>query len=236
MVSDNRRLIAFIRQLVARLDLGTQVDIRCSPRAAEEVKAMPGVRVIDLKREAGEAARAYPLVISAHCKQLFPAELHQAVECVNIHPGLNPQTRGWFPHVWALVKGLPAGVTVHRIDELLDHGDIIERIEVAVHEWDTSRTLYDRILDAEEAWLAGGGLERLMRGDYECRPMASEGSVHSKADFDRLCRIDLDEHGTFGSFYDRLRALTFEGYRNAFIEDPQTGKRIFLELKVTREE
>lgn len=40
---------------------------------------------------------------------------------------------------------------------------------------------------------------------------------------------------TFRNFYDRLCALSFDGYRNACFIDPESGARIFLELRVVPE-
>ncbi|MEL6562249.1 MAG: formyltransferase family protein, partial [Bacteroidota bacterium] len=46
---------------------------------------------------------------------------------------------------FSLINGLPAGVTIHEIDEKLDHGNIIDQIKVEVQSTDTSYTLYQRV-------------------------------------------------------------------------------------------
>src|SRR5690349_163732 len=68
---------------------------------------------------------AADVVISLHSKQIFPPGLVSGARCVNVHPGLNPFNRGWTPHVFSLVNGLPAGATIHEIDAEIDHGAII---------------------------------------------------------------------------------------------------------------
>lgn len=82
----------------------------------------------------GTILRDYSCVIALHCKQVFPAELVKGIRCINIHPGLNPYNRGWFPHVFSIINGLPVGVTLHEMDKELDHGPIIDQEELKVRE------------------------------------------------------------------------------------------------------
>jgi len=45
---------------------------------------------------------------------------------INIHGGLLPRYRGRAPHIWAIINGeSECGITVHKIDEGCDTGDII---------------------------------------------------------------------------------------------------------------
>lgn len=234
IVSDNYRLIKFLRDLIEDKRLSETVDIVCSPKAPENVLRFPGIRTADLKVESGIFRESYQLIISAHCKQIFPKTLYATVECVNIHPGFNPHTRGWFPQVWAIIFGHQVGVTVHRIDGKLDHGDIIDRVAVNAFNWDTSKSLYDRILDVEIQWLQTN-MVNLLCGNYRTTKMESEGNLFLKKDFERLCELNLSEQGSFLTFYNRLRALTFDGYKNAYFIDPITNKKIFVEIRITHD-
>lgn len=187
---------------------------------------------LDVKREASRVAVKYDLVISLHCKQLFPVEIIRQVRCVNIHPGLNPYNRGWFPQVFSILNGQPLGATIHEIDEHLDHGPIIAQREVPVFEWDTSLTAYNRVLDTEIVLLQEY-LPTIVRGDYRTTPPATEGNLNLRADFEALRRIDMDQVGSFREFYDRLRALSHGEYRNGFFIATD-GSKVFLRLEVER--
>lgn len=119
-------------------------------------------------------SKTYDLIISLHCYQRFPSFLVQKVECINIHPGLNPYNRGWYPHVFSIVNKLPLGATIHEIDEDIDHGAIIAQHEVSLYSWDTSLTAYDRVVEAELS-LIKENLIRLVWGDMnlrQCNKMA----------------------------------------------------------------
>lgn len=234
VITDNVRLSSFFSDFIAGQDLCEVVGLACSAQAPAELLRNKIFEVIDVRRDSARLCRDYELVVSAHCKQFFPKSLHEQVECINIHPGYNPETRGWFPQVWAITRGVNAGVTVHRIDGELDHGDIIDRFVVPVRIWDTSRTAYDRILGAEIDWIRHN-FHRLIEGDYSVSKPEGDGDLYTKADFSSLCRIELEQVGSFRNFYDRLRALSFDGYRNAYFIDPESGARIFLELRVVPE-
>ena len=73
---------------------------------------------------------SYDLFLSLHSKQLFPDALVETRPCFNVHPGLNPHNRGWFPQVFSILNGLPCGVTIHNMDTQLDHGPIAWQEEV----------------------------------------------------------------------------------------------------------
>ena len=80
----------------------------------------------------------YKLIISAHCKKIFPKKLVESTRCINIHPGYNPYNRGWFPQVFSILNKLPLGATIHEMDEGLDSGDIISQEKVSINSSDDS--------------------------------------------------------------------------------------------------
>ena len=190
---------------------------------------------IDVKKDAKWIIDHYNLVISVHCFQLFPTELVQSVRCINIHPGYNPVNRGWYPQVFSLIHDLPIGATIHEMDDKLDHGPIIARQLVEKYIWDTSFTLYNRILEAEiKLW--NENIERIIFNDYSTVLPENEGNIFLKRDFKRLCKIDMEKKGTFREFYNQLRALSHAHYRNTYFLDDKTGKKIYLQLKISYNE
>jgi phosphoribosylglycinamide formyltransferase-1 len=71
---------------------------------------------------------------------------------VNIHPSLLPKYPGLEAWQQALAAGEKmTGVTVHYVDELIDHGDIIAQREVPIFDSDTAESLHARIQKVEHA-------------------------------------------------------------------------------------
>lgn len=191
-------------------------------------------RPLRLKEQDAAFHDSYDLFLSLHSKQLFPAELVENRLCINVHPGLNPYNRGWFPQVFSILNGLPIGVTIHRMDAELDHGPILWQEELELRAEDTSKDIYDRILSKELDMLERH-LPNLLAGNYTLTPMAHEGNINYKADFDALCRIDRTQPATYGAVIDRLRALTHAPYENAYFVD-EDGKKVFVGITLKKED
>jgi len=101
----------------------------------------------------------YMRLLSPIFVQAFPNKI------INIHPSLLPA----FPGLNAQRQAFDAGVritgcTVHYVDELLDHGEVILQKEVAVLADDTVETLSARILEKEHGAYVEA-LTRIVRND-----------------------------------------------------------------------
>jgi dTDP-4-amino-4,6-dideoxyglucose formyltransferase len=192
------------------------------------------VPCIDVKRDIASILEQYSLVISLHCKQIFPGELVAKCRCINVHPGYNPDNRGWFPHVFSIVNGLKAGITIHLMDDQLDHGPIIIQKECAISSYDTSESLYEKLMVLERE-LVLEWYPRIRDGLYTAYSPAEEGNINYKKDYESLKQFDLDQRGTFREFIDRLRALSHGSYKNAYYLD-EDDKRVFMRLVLERED
>lgn len=86
----------------------------------------------------------YMRLLSPEFVQTFPNRI------INIHPSLLPAFPGLDAQRQALDAGVPVtGCTVHYVDELLDHGEVILQKKVTVLAGDTVESLSTRILDDE---------------------------------------------------------------------------------------
>lgn len=192
------------------------------------------VEVLDLKNSSviDKIIANYDVVFSIHCKQIFPTKLVKACKCINVHPGYNPYNRGWYPQVFAIIKDLPIGATIHEIDNKLDHGNIIARELVNKNTYDTSLDLYNKVIN-KEIKLLKLHFKKIITNQYTSFQPEEEGELFLRKDFNDLLHIDLEEKGTFKNFIDRLRALNHGDFKNSYFIDPDTGKKIFINLKLT---
>ena len=176
----------------------------------------------------------YDLIFSIHCKQIFPLDLVNSIKCINVHPGYNPINRGWYPQVFSIINKLDIGATIHEIDEKLDHGFIIAREFVEKNSFDTSEALYNKVVE-KELELLDKYLENIINNTYVTIVPENEGNLYLKNDFNDLLELDLTEQISIGDFIDRLRALTHGSFDNAYFIDSETGKRIFVGIKLKEE-
>lgn len=188
---------------------------------------------VSLKKSSLEDFRQYYLIISAHCKQIFPNYLVENIRCINIHPGFNPFNRGWFPQVFSIINKKPIGATIHEIDTELDHGAIIAQEKVDIDKFDTSYDVYKKVQN-KEIELLDKNLIKILENKYETKIPSSNGNINLKKDFDLLCELDMSKVQSVSETIDLLRALTFDGYKNAYFYDDD-GSKIFVSIKLEKE-
>jgi formyltetrahydrofolate-dependent phosphoribosylglycinamide formyltransferase len=106
--------------------------------------------------------------------KLLPVDIVRAYRrrIVNIHPGPLPKfggpgMYGHFVHEAVLAAGVKeSGPTVHIVDEIYDHGRILEHTQVPVLPGDTPETLAARVL-VEEHKLYPRVIDNLIKGKYD---------------------------------------------------------------------
>lgn len=235
VITDNKYIYENFKEIVKKNFVKHEFDYFYSKinRYFSELYADDDIRPIRLKECNESLFNAYDVFFSLHCKQIFPDILVKNHRCINIHPGLNPYNRGWFPQVFSIINGLPAGVTIHEMDTELDHGPIIFQRQIKINSYDTSGDVYERILQTEMQLLEEH-FEELIEGAYSVSEMPTAGNINYMADFKALCKLNMDEKGTMREHINLLRAVTFAGYRNAYYEE--NGQKIYVTISFEQEE
>lgn len=233
-VTDNKNWFHFLQKW--RKDRKEKITIYCSPSGSgifSNELENGVISVVDVKFSSELLQESYDIGFSCHCKQVFPIKLVSSIPCFNFHPGLNPHNRGWFPQVFSIINGKPIGATLHKMDCEIDHGPIIDQIKAEINSWDTSKSVYDRVfldeLNLFERWI-----ELILKGDHPEKSIDSIGNYNSISDFKRLCEINLDETVTFKDAINFFRAMTYDGYNNAFFYD-ENGVKIYISVNLNPE-
>ena len=135
----------------------------------------------------------------------------------NIHPGLLPWGRCYYPVFWALWADEPAGCTLHEIDAGIDTGPIVDQRNVPKYNWDTGGTLHQRVSDAEK----GMFLEywpRIAAGDMPpAMPQEGAGSFHLRDEFTDLKLYGGDQVGTITQLLKMVRCLSHPDYSGLIV-------------------
>lgn len=131
---------------------------------------------------------------------------------INLHASLLPKHRGAAPIQWAIARGEKiTGVTVMRIDEGLDTGDLLSQEELAIEDDDTTETIAPR-LAAIGADLMVETLRALQAGTVTPRPQNEAEATFAPILTKEDGRIDF--HRTARQIYNRLRG--FQPWPGAF--------------------
>ncbi|GAB3224217.1 dTDP-4-amino-4,6-dideoxyglucose formyltransferase [Hymenobacter seoulensis] len=235
VITDNAALYKeFIQIVKSKPELSNTSFTYCCSPSNVQLMDQYGINSILVRQNYQNIINNYDLIISAHCKQIFPTELINKIRCINIHPGLNPFNRGWFPQVFSIINKLPLGATIHEIDAELDHGPIIAQQAVPLYSYDTSLTAYNRV-QKMEVTLLEKHIVSIINGDYAAKIPHAEGNVNLKKDFNSLLEINLHEQLTMGDAIDRLRALSHGNYKNAFFLD-DNNDRIYISITLSKED
>ena len=95
---------------------------------------------------------------------------------LNLHHGKIPQFRGGPPAFWEIYGGASTmGVSVHRIDADLDHGELLAEGEVPIREGDDPRTIMERAY-AVDYRLLMEVLTKMLNGNVTVIPLDATGS------------------------------------------------------------
>ncbi|GAA0547327.1 formyltransferase family protein [Halorubrum ejinorense] len=173
-------------------------------------------------------------IVSVGFDHLVPPEILSlpTEDSVNLHPSYLPYNRGKSPNVWPLIEGTPAGVTLHSMDTEFDTGDIIAQKRVETEFSDTGKILHQRLEDAQfelftQTWpeIESNNIEYASQDD-------SAGSYHAKDDFVELCELNADEELPVKTLLDRLRALTFPPFDNAYVD--VDGERYYVDIEIRK--
>lgn len=129
----------------------------------------------------GEVKRMSPdlIVVAAYGRMLTREILDiPPLGCINVHASLLPYYRGAAPIQWAIVNGdKRTGVTIIKMDEGMDTGDILLTQEVEIRDDDTAQSLHETLCRVG-AKLVVEAMDRLEKGTI--RPVPQD---HQKATY-----------------------------------------------------
>jgi len=86
--------------------------------------------------------------------KIIPKTFIEGRIILNAHPGMLPYNRGVDAFKWSILNDWPVGVTLHVINEHIDHGTILRACKVPIFENDTLRQVADRSYEVEIDLLA----------------------------------------------------------------------------------
>ncbi|MBD5518356.1 MAG: hypothetical protein HDR07_07635 [Lachnospiraceae bacterium] len=138
------------------------------------------------------SSRGFDLIICGGYYHRIPIREKEKIPIVNIHPSLLPKGRGAWPMPVAILQGdTVSGITIHKMSEEFDEGDILLQKEVPIYADDNLETLTMRmrkqlpelmrqlIQDFEQLWKSA----RVQgEGEYLKMPEEKDWTVTSAMD------------------------------------------------------
>jgi methionyl-tRNA formyltransferase len=217
---------------------GRQLKPRPSPVKALAVDCGLAVLQPERARDAGfiEQLRGWrpDLIVVAAYGQLLPPSILTLPRhgCVNVHASLLPKYRGAAPIQWAILNDeRQTGVTIMKMAEGLDCGDILSQQATAISPEDTAATLHDR-LALMGADLLTVTLLRYAKAEISPRPQRDAEATYARKINKEDGRLDWASPARVLS--NRIRAFT--PWPGAFTYPPSVPKRLLKLWNATVEE
>jgi methionyl-tRNA formyltransferase len=161
------------------------------------------------------------IFISVLYDKLIPANFIKRKRCFNFHPGILPQYRGASVYSWSIINGEDkTGITLHKIDDGIDSGDIIEIRAFPIDKLtDTAQTLFERgnkiMFMMFKNWF-----ELLLKDDYVAiKQDETKAGIYYRKDLEKI--KDLTKY---------VRALTFDNKESAYYIN-NSGDKVYIEFK-----
>ena len=121
------------------------------------------------------------LLVVAYGQMLPPEALEiPKLGCLNLHPSLLPKYRGAAPIPWPILNGDPqTGVTIMKMDETLDTGDIVAQEATPISPTETGGELHNRLAHIG-AQLLVHTLPKYIKGDLPLRPQNHQQATYAR--------------------------------------------------------
>ena len=161
----------------------------------------------------GEAHQAFwdepvDLMLAVSWRYLVPPDVYERARlgAYVFHDSQLPRNRGFAPTVWAIAKGEhETGVTLFRMAEAVDTGDIVAQQSVPIGQDDTIRTVMDRVTGAYLSILTDQ-LPLLRTASARLHPQAHLEATYNARRTDADNRIDWSRPAV--ELHNLVRAVT----------------------------
>ena len=164
------------------------------------------------------------IFISLHFDKIIKTENFNTKKFYNIHFSLLPEYKGMHTTAWPIINGEKySGVTLHKIDNGIDTGDIISQIKFKIKNNDNAEKVFLNYIKYGTI-LFKKCFNNLLNGKFKSRKQdIKNSSYYNKPSID-FKNIKINLNKTAFEIHNELRAFTFK-----FYQLPQVhGKRIIF--------
>ncbi len=169
--------------------------------------------------------------ISLEFSELIDTAKFKSKKLYNIHFSMLPKYKGMYTSALPILNGEgKSGVTLHKIENGIDTGDIIDQIEFEISFLDTAKDLYLKYLEFSFGLLVAN-FEKLLGGSFAVLRQKSLGSSYFSKKSINYSDLKINFNKTAFEVYNQFRAFTFRDYQMPKFEEWEIYKTEILEQK-----
>ncbi len=153
------------------------------------------------------------LFLSTEFDRIVKTDKFKSDKLFNIHFSLLPKYKGMYPAVLPILYGEKiTGVTLHRIRNGIDTGEIIDQREIKIEPTDTSLNLYRKLV-AVGTQLVISYVDLLLKNNYRCVKQDKEGSTYTPREAIDYSDLKLTLKATAYQIQNQIRAFAFRPFQ-----------------------
>jgi len=151
--------------------------------------------------------------ISLEFDRIVRPNLFRSPRLFNIHFSKLPAYKGMYTVAWPILNGEAlSGVTLHKIDEGIDTGDVIDQVDVRILPHYTARDLYFDCIEAAISILQRN-FASILANRFTGTPQAAEGSSYYSKSSINYRQLSLDLRNTAAFVTRQARAFHFREFQ-----------------------
>jgi len=172
------------------------------------------------------------IFISLEFDKIINTNKFKTNKLYNIHFSYLPAYKGVYTSIFPILKGeTESGVTLHKIDNGIDTGDIIEQIKFDIGINETARDLYFKYLKFGFE-LFKKNIRKILLNDISLKKQNNiKASYFSRKSID-LQNIDINFNKTSFEIHNQIRSMIFKEYQLPNIKGKKIKKSILLNEKM----
>lgn len=179
------------------------------------------IKLKKLKPDIGISAW-FGFILKPEVINLFPSG------CINCHNSYLPYNQGKYPHVWAIAKQSPYGVTIHYIDQHIDTGHILSQKRLPIAITDTGESLYEKSLEEVIDLFIHTWPLLLAHRIRPKKQNKAKASFHKASQIDILDRIDINKKYLAKDIINQIRSRSF--YDRTYAYFFHKGKKVYIKI------
>ena len=147
------------------------------------------------------------IIVVAAYGQLLKRELLNIPKygCINVHASLLPKFRGAAPINWAIINGESiTGITIMKMEEGLDTGDMIMKCEVEIIDDDDYLSMHNKLANIGSRLIVKT-MEDILNNNVSYTPQDSTNSTYAPMIYKNTGKIDWSKSGK--DIYNLVRGL-----------------------------
>lgn len=153
------------------------------------------------------------LFLSVEFDKIIDVKKFRSNKLFNIHFSLLPRYKGMYPSVLPILFcERKTGVTLHRIREGIDTGEIIDQEEIKIKIEDSSLDIYQE-LNLIGAKIVIKNIEKLLSGEFTCKKQKATGSTYFSVGAIDYKNLSLNLRCTAFQVCNQVRAFAFRPYQ-----------------------